>query len=51
MTHLNVWSLANDIQLAEQDLSLSESASVRNDAALRVLCAVRQLSKRFGLIP
>jgi hypothetical protein len=45
---VSVWSLANDILLGEQDLSLSESAAVKNDAAIRVLCAVRQLAMRFG---
>lgn len=45
---LSLWHLGSELELSAQDLSLSTVAIIRNDAAIRGLCAARQICLRFG---
>jgi len=48
VTRLSLWHLGNELELAVQDIHLSTSDAVRNNAAIRMLCAARQIGLRFG---
>ena len=45
---MGFWHLGNEIELAEQDFRLSGVDAIRNDAAIRLICAARQICLRFG---
>lgn len=50
MTRLSLWHLGSELELAVQDIHLSQSDAIRNDAAIRMVCAARQIGLRFGRV-
>ena len=48
VTRLSLWHLAYDLHICERDVQTEPDLAARNNAAIRMLCAVRQIGLRFG---